>query len=207
MRQAAVVAALCLALPSTARAHRLDEYLQASRVAIDRDRIDVEIDLTPGVAVAAQVLSAIDTDHDGSISGTEAGLYASAVIDALTLELDGHAERLQLTSQRFPDPDAMTEGTGTIQLRASAAAAAGRSGTHHLLFRNPYRADIGAYLANPLVPRDAAIEILGQERDVRQHDLRIEYRVHSSWKWALSWTGIAVLAVAGLVGMRLRRRD
>jgi hypothetical protein len=189
-----------------AQAHRLDEYLQASRVAIDRDRIDVEIDLTPGVAVATQVLAAIDTDHDGAISGPEAGSYASAVIDALTLELDGQIAHLQLTSQRFPDPEAMTGGTGTIQLRASATAVAGRSGTHHLLFRNPYRADIGAYLANTLVPRDAAIQIIGQQRDERQHDLRIEYRVDSSWKWALSWTGIAVLAVAGLMTIRLRRR-
>ena len=34
-------------------AHRLDEYLQATRVAIERGRVTVEIDLTPGASLAA----------------------------------------------------------------------------------------------------------------------------------------------------------
>ena len=36
-----------LATPAPAGAHRLDEYLQATRVSIDLDRVGLEIDLTP----------------------------------------------------------------------------------------------------------------------------------------------------------------
>ena len=54
-----------------AHAHRLDEYLQATRVAIARDRIDLEIDLTPGATIAASIATEIDTDRDGRFSPAE----------------------------------------------------------------------------------------------------------------------------------------
>jgi len=41
-----LIAIAVLAIPPTATAHRLDEYLQATRVSIDVDRVDLEIDLT-----------------------------------------------------------------------------------------------------------------------------------------------------------------
>ena len=37
----------------TAGAHRIDEYLQAARLAITPDRITLEMDLTPGYLVNA----------------------------------------------------------------------------------------------------------------------------------------------------------
>ena len=37
-----------LLMPLPAGAHRLDEYLQATRVGIERDRVSIDIDLTPG---------------------------------------------------------------------------------------------------------------------------------------------------------------
>jgi len=47
-----LIAIAVLAIPPTATAHRLDEYLQATRVSIDVDRVDLEIDLTAGTAIA-----------------------------------------------------------------------------------------------------------------------------------------------------------
>jgi hypothetical protein len=57
---------LLLVLATEAPAHRLDEYLQATRLAVATNRIDLSIDLTPGVAVADQLLVVIDrTATDG----------------------------------------------------------------------------------------------------------------------------------------------
>lgn len=61
----------CLASPLATEAHRLDEYLQATRLSVARDRIDLELDLTAGADVASAVFASIDTNHDGRISPTE----------------------------------------------------------------------------------------------------------------------------------------
>ena len=44
--------AILLTLGAGAFAHRLDEYLQAARIAVDNGRVDLDLDLTPGAAVA-----------------------------------------------------------------------------------------------------------------------------------------------------------
>jgi hypothetical protein len=46
------VAGLIAGTASTASAHRRDEYLQAARIAVGPDRVRIELDLTPGMAVA-----------------------------------------------------------------------------------------------------------------------------------------------------------
>lgn len=205
MTRVVILAACALALlPATAGAHRLDEYLQASRVAIGRDRIDVEIDLTPGIAVTPQVLAAIDTNHDGTLSAHEAETYARAVVAVLSLEIDDRAADLEIAGHRFPDVDAMRQGTGTIRVSAAARLPHTGRGTHRILFRNAHRPEIGVYLANALVPRDPAIQIARQERDVLQRELRIDYAVRPRWPSALSWSGAAVLVLAGLLAARRR---
>ena len=49
------LSAVLLLLPAVALAHRLDEYLQATRLSLALDRVVLKIDLTPGVDVAARV--------------------------------------------------------------------------------------------------------------------------------------------------------
>src|SRR5689334_7014001 len=55
MRAAVLLGALVgwvlLSLPRDASAHRLDEYLQATRVDVGADGIGIEIDLTPGANI------------------------------------------------------------------------------------------------------------------------------------------------------------
>ena len=69
MRTALVlVAVLMVSLAEPVLAHRIDEYLQATTISLEQERIGVEIRLTPGVEVFRAVFAKIDTDGDGSIS-------------------------------------------------------------------------------------------------------------------------------------------
>ena len=66
-------------------AHRTDEYLQAARLAIEPAGVQIELDLTPGIALAQTILADIDRDRDGSLSADEQRAYAALVLSALTL--------------------------------------------------------------------------------------------------------------------------
>jgi len=101
------VAMLGLIFSHTADAHRLDEYLQASQISIESGRIIVEINLTPGAAVADGVIAEIDRDADGELSPSESAAYAGVVVRSLSLEVDGGQRPLVLERYRFPSPAAM----------------------------------------------------------------------------------------------------
>ena len=75
-----VVASLVLVIAAAtgADAHRLDEYLQAARVAVTPRAVVVHLDLTPGVSLAADVISLLDRDGDGRVSPIEAEAYGRA---------------------------------------------------------------------------------------------------------------------------------
>ena len=79
-----------------ASAHRRDEYLQAARIAIEPTRVDIELDLTPGIALAPSVLGEIDRDHDGNVATAEANAYAARVLGEIRLEVDGRPMPLEL---------------------------------------------------------------------------------------------------------------
>lgn len=179
---------------SAVDAHRIDEYLQAIRVGITRDHIDLEVDLTPGVALAAQVFAEIDTDRDGEISVAEEQAYASVVISGLVLDVDNLREAPTLSGSRFPTLEQMTEGLGTIRLAATAPAKASM-GRHVLRVRNDHRADIGVYLVNALVPVDRGVDILSQTRDTMQRELRLEYLIAPAASTFATGAGVAVLAL------------
>src|SRR5947208_17070076 len=93
-----------LALPSAVFAHRDDQYLQATLVAIEPSGVRLQINLTPGVAVAEQVLAQIDRDRDDAISKNEAAAYAKLLKRDLTLRIDGRKLELKLTASEFVSP-------------------------------------------------------------------------------------------------------
>src|SRR5689334_18214255 len=93
-RLLAVLACVLYATP--ALAHRLDEYLQASKISLDPAGLMVEIDLTPGSAVADRVIARMDTNLDGEVSAAERDEYASLVIREAVLEIDGRRAQLSL---------------------------------------------------------------------------------------------------------------
>lgn len=176
--RAALIALLAYAaIPCTADAHRLDEYLQATRISVERDRVVAEINLTPGAAVADDVFTAIDGDHNKKISQIEGAAYAERVVRSLSLSVDGNLRPLALDTYSIPSLADMRRGEGIIRLRATATTPAARSGRHRLSFANTHRSDIGVYLINALIPDDDRIRITGQSRDMLQHEFKMDYAV------------------------------
>jgi MYXO-CTERM domain-containing protein len=191
-------------------AHRRDEYLQAARIAVDPDRVRVELDLTAGIAVADTVLAGIDTDRDGAISSGEAQAYVAIVRQAVRMDIDAAPLSLALVGSAFPQVAAMRAGEGSIRLAFAVALPRLDAGRHNLRYRNAHRADVGVYLANALVPDNPRVAITGQQRDAGQRELIIAYDLHPSppgsgvVPFAAS-VGVAVLVLAAL-GWRRRRR-
>ena len=155
-------------------AHRRDEYLQAARIALDPERVQIALDLTAGIAVADLVIGEIDRDRTGTISAGEEQAYAAVVQDAIRLELDGSPLHLELTNRRFPSVAAARNGEGAIRIELAAAIGAVSPGPHRLLYRNAHRPDIGVYLANVLVPASDRVAVTGQRRDVEQRQLVVD---------------------------------
>jgi hypothetical protein len=199
-------AGVWLATPDPARAHRLDEYLQATRISIGADRVGLELDLTAGVAMASEVFAWIDTNRDGQISSVEAGTYARQVLGSVVLSLDGRALPITLIDCHFPRHDEMSRGVGTIQVRAAAELSASRAGRHQLSFVNTHRPERSVYLVNALVPGDPRVHIGDQQRDRAQHGLTLDYTVGASAPWARTWSLLTALGMAGVLGMTRRPR-
>jgi hypothetical protein len=176
-RVASVV--LVLAVPLTIFAHRLDEYLQATRLALDVDRIVLKMDLTPGAEIASLIFASINTNHDGQISANEGKVYANQVLQETVLEVDGKRRALELVSSQFPSFREMNEGVGVIRIEAHAAWA-GSPGRHLLFFENHHRPNLGVYLVNALVPASRDIEITGQQRDTHQREIRLDFKIEAA---------------------------
>src|SRR5258705_3771608 len=87
-----------LAFPSKVFAHRDDQYLQATLVAIEPSGVRLQITLTPGVALAEQVIAEIDRDRDDAISKNEAAAYAELQKRDLAPRVDGRKFELQLSA-------------------------------------------------------------------------------------------------------------
>ncbi len=174
MRSLATGVALLIALAVPARAHQLDEYVQASKISVGKDRVTVELRLTPGVKVLSRVLAAIDPNGDGVISPDEQRAYAERVRRDLSLRLDGTRLPLRLVAVGFPSIDEMKEGLGEIRLDFDAAVPAGAS-NRRLTFENHHQRDIAVYLANVLVPQDADIRISAQRRSYKQSSFTLDY--------------------------------
>ena len=163
--------------PGDTDAHRLDEYLQATRISMELSRIGVEMSLTPGAAVADNVIATIDRDRNGTISQAEGAAYVAVVVRSLSLDVDGQSRPLALDGYSIPAVADMRRGEGIIRLRATAKMATASAGGHRLSFANVHRFDIGAYLINALIPSDERIRITGQSRDTMQHEFKMEYKV------------------------------
>jgi len=206
--------AIFLLLPGiSASAHRLDEYLQATTISVEKDRIQAQIRLVPGVAVFPAVLANIDTDRDGVIAEAEQRAYSERVLGDLSLTIDGDRLQLRLASMKFPTIEEMKEGRGEIQIDFDAEAPKGGL-NRKLIFENHHQSQIGAYLVNCLIPQDPDIRVISQNRNYEQSYYQLDYvqsnLLSSPWSsawwsgalWsAWSWPGVAVLLLAGFAVM------
>ena len=175
---AAVLAVTATLLAGTdASAHRTDDYLQAARIGLEPDRVQITLDLTPGAAVAEPFLATLDRDRDGSLSADEQREYAEQVVRALQVAIDDQRLQPRVLSSSGADPSAFRRGDGTIRLHIEATLPEVAAGSHRLRFRNAHLAGQSAYLANALVPESARVAVTAQRRDRDQSELTIEYTV------------------------------
>lgn len=209
---ARVAILLWAAMP--AAAHRLDEYLQAATISIEKDRVQAQLRLTPGVAVLPFVLAGIDTNGDGVVSEAEERAYGARVLSDLSLSLDGAALRPRLDSMKFPSLDEMREGRGEIQMEISADLPRA-GGNRRLTFENRHDLAMAAYLVNCLVPRDTDIRVTAQNRNYGQSFYELEYAqaggvlepfsLHS-WPGGRVWLGVAGLLLLARFALLWRQR-
>jgi hypothetical protein len=199
---ASVLAAV--AMPATPAAHRLDEYLQASRVSVARDRVALEIDLTPGMSIASDIIARLDRDGDTAVSPMEAQSYGQSVLADLVVELDGRQVPLTLTRVEISTIGELREGMGAIRVQATATIDGSVAGRRDLHLRNDHQPGNSVYLANALVPDTADVRIVRQSRDYRQRDFRIEYTVEPRWPVKLVWLLAGFSVLAGLLVQRAR---
>jgi hypothetical protein len=203
-----LLAVATLACGARGSAHRLDELLQAARIGVDRDRVLLEMDLTPGTVVADRVIREIDSDRNGALSRAEQQAYIRRVLDALTLRVDDSPPlRLQLQASSFPDPELLRAGDGAIVIRSTADISRLPTGPHRLVFDNRNDPANSVYLANALRPEGDDVEVTGQRRAGDQSSLTIEFTVReASWfRRGWTWIGLAALFVlAAPRGWRMR---
>jgi hypothetical protein len=200
-----VVAVFVLASGAGASAHRYDEFLQATRVGLESDRVQLEMNLTPGIAMAPATIREIDINGDDAFSSMERRAYAEAVLNNISVRIDeGPALQLALADSNFPAPGTMRNGDAPISITLQAELPRLGSGAHHLRFRNDNATVGSVYLANALVPDTPRIAITSQHRDADQRELTIAFTVREA---RLSVAELGWIAAAGmLLLLPLRRR-
>ena len=196
-----VIALWWLAVPSVASAHRLDEYLQATTIAVSDGHVVLRLRLTPGVAVASTVLAEIDVDQDGRISASEQSAFARAATAARALSIDGRATPLLPRTATFPSPASMRSGSGDIVLELVAPAPT-KLGPHRLIYTQTSGRTPAVFLVNALTTKDAYVGDVRQSRSVDQSFYRLDYRLGRTSSSAPSPQGRAVLATFVLHGVR-----
>lgn len=170
-----VIGAVLFWLATTASAHRLDELLQATTIAVEKNQITVRVRLTPGVAVVPAVLAEIDTDRNGTISDAELRSYAARVLRDMSLTLDDSQLPLRLVASTPPDVGEIEQGLGSILLTFRADIPQEGICLHRLCFENHYKSTMAAYLVNCLRPNDPDIRITAQDRKDDQSSYRADY--------------------------------
>jgi hypothetical protein len=170
MRRIGVSALLVLSVAGPASAHRLDEYLQATLIGVKRSGIDVEIQLTPGVAILPGLMTVIDQDRDGRISPAEERAYVDRVVREVALRVDGAPAPPSLIESSFPTLGAMREGLGTIRIKMHTP----RTG-HELRFENRHLPQVSVFLVNCLAAPSDGLVVRRQVRDEAQKSIEFEY--------------------------------
>lgn len=202
--------AVLLALGAFAAAHRLDEYLQATLFAVEKDHVQGSMRLVPGVAVSSTVLAMVDTNADGVISELEQRAYAERVLGDVSLAVDEERLKLKLISVEFPSVEMIQEGLGQVQIEFSADLPVGGP-NRKLVFENHHQSKISAYLVNCLVPRDPDIHVVAQNRNEDQSYYELDYvqaGVASQaapsgwWRNLLGWNGAVGFRSMFRLGMR-----
>jgi ABC-type nickel/cobalt efflux system permease component RcnA len=166
-----------VAFPVTALAHPLDVYLQATYITVAPTQIVVELDLSPGVLVAPQVLTALDADGDQQISEAEGQAYVATILPNVVVQVDGKPLALTVTKIEMPPYLTIQAGYGTIRVFTTATLAAALTGTHQLTYQNNYAPTGSAYQVNALLEKDSTVTLGKQNRDAIQQGMTMEFAI------------------------------
>lgn len=213
MNRRALLLLLNLCWVASVRAHRLDEYLQATFISVETNRVVLDLSLTPGVSVAADILARIDTNGDGGLSVPEGEAYAQLLLGELAVKLDAKRLPLEVTATQFPPVADMLEGMGTIHVELSSQALKLAVGQHQVVFENHHRPDVSAYLVNAVLPASKAVHVSRQLRDGLQARIQLDVMVETPpqdppaiaaaldrsprWPWLLAGTfGPGIIALS-----------
>ena len=204
-----IIAACVLISGKPAWAHRIDEYLQATILALEAHDVQASMRLIPGVLTAPSVIAAIDINHDGVFSASEKQAYAHIVLSALSITIDGNGVRPDLESWTFPEPAQMREGLGEIQIAYRVVLPQGGS-ARALVVSNNYLPSNSVYLMNAVVPQDHNLCILAQKRNERQSRYEVDYQQRSgadkasvsASSWFLAWLSSVQFASLFRLGMQ-----
>ena len=158
-----------------ALAHPLDVYLQATYITVAPTQIVVELDLSPGVLVAPQVLPQLDTDGNQQLTDAEGQTYVDAMLRNVVLQVDGKPLALTVTKIDMPPYLTIQAGYGTIRVFTTATLAAGMTGTHQIDYKNNYAPTGSAYQVNAFVDKGVAITLGKQNRDSIQQSMTMDY--------------------------------
>jgi hypothetical protein len=187
------------AFPSTAFAHRLDECLQATIVAIEPGELRLRINVTPGAAVAEPVIALVDRDRDGVISADEAAAYAGTLQRDLRVRVDQRDVELALASCEAAPPADLRTGSGILRVEFKAQVGPLAPGNHAVTLENRHLAKVSVYLINAAAPRSRAIRIIRQVRNDNQSVSDIQFVLEPAARFA-SPVGVGVsLATVGAV--------
>jgi hypothetical protein len=170
----AIAASILLSGP-TASAHRIDEYLQATLLSLEANRVEGSMRLIPGMLVSSSVIAAVDANGDGVFSESEEEAYAKRVLEDLSITIDGKSVEPKLVSWSFPQPDQMREGLGEIHIEYIADLPSGGS-DRSLVLMNRHQSDTSVYLVNVAVPNDHNVRIVSQKRNEQQSFYELDYQ-------------------------------
>ena len=169
-----IAALMFLFFSGVASAHRLDEYLQATLISVEKDHVEVSMRLIPGIAVSSAVIASIDTNGDGVLSPQERWDYAQRVLSELALSIDGKKLEPKLKSADFPQIQEMRDGLGEIHIEYTAKLPGGGPNRKLILENNDQR-QRAVYLVNALAPSDPGISIVAQKRNQVQSTYELDY--------------------------------
>ena len=198
---------LCsLIAAKAAFAHRIDEYLQATLLTVQKDRVQASMRLIPGVLVASSVIDAIDSNHDGIFSDAEQRAYTERVISDLSVAVDGRNARVTLTAWSFPQPAQLRDGLGEIHIDFLINVPPGETDRVLTLINQHQRAR-SVYLVNVVVPQDDRIRIISQKRIQQQSAYELDFQLMSPeaqtlWSRLQTWSSGVQLSVLFRLGMR-----
>jgi nickel/cobalt transporter (NicO) family protein len=185
-----------LSVPGVALAHPLDEYLQATYITVAPTQIVVELNLTPGVLIAPQILSQLDPDGDEQISDAEGQAYVDTMLRNVTLHVDGQPRPLAVTRIDMPAHLNIQAGYGTIRIFTAATLVDGLTGTHQIEYKNNYAPVRSAYQVNAFVDRGVNITLGKQNRDSIQQSMSVDYVIGSAASATAELATVAPAATA-----------